>query len=423
MIKAVKGTRDILPPSSTTWNHVERVSREVFRTYNYQEIRTPIFEETALFARGVGADTDIVGKEMYTFEDRDGSSLTLRPENTASVMRAYIEHRLDQVPGVKKFYYIGPMFRRERPQKGRFRQFYQIGAEAIGSESAIVDGEVIEMVVEILTRCGLSGFHLIINSVGCSDCRPAFNKLLQEKLAEIAPKLCGDCQRRAVTNPLRVLDCKVPEDQPYIDTLPSILDHLDEKCSSHFAIVRAHLDRRGIAYEVRPRLVRGLDYYMRTTFEITHGALGAQNSVLGGGRYDGLAESIGSKVPAPGIGFSIGEDRLVMSVEDAHPDQFKTSVDVFLAPLGELAEQHATGLAADLRGAGFSVERSVDKKLKRALEVANKLGARFSLILGDNEINAGIYLLKDMASGEQYSLSKEALLEKVKKLIHGTSTS
>ncbi len=414
MIKAVKGTRDILPPASAVWNHVERVAREVFRTYNYQEIRTPIFEETALFARGVGADTDIVGKEMYTFEDRDGSSLTLRPENTASVMRAYIEHRLDQVPGVKKYYYMGPMFRRERPQKGRFRQFYQIGAEAIGSESAVVDGEVIEMVVEILSRCGLTGFHLIINSVGCSDCRPAFNALLKEKLVELAPKLCADCQRRAVTNPLRVLDCKVPEDQPLIDTLPSILDHLDEKCRSHFAIVRGHLDQRGIAYEVRPRLVRGLDYYMRTTFEITHGALGAQNSVLGGGRYDGLAESIGSKVPSPGIGFSIGEDRLVMSVEDAHPDQFKTSVDVYLAPLGEIAEQHAGGLAAELRTEGLSVERSVDKKLKRSLEVANKLGARFALILGDNEINAGTYLLKDMATGEQQSFSKDALLEKLR---------
>jgi histidyl-tRNA synthetase len=353
---------------------------------------------------------------MYTFEDRDGSSLTLRPENTASVMRAYIEHRLDQVPGVKKFYYIGPMFRRERPQKGRFRQFYQIGAEAIGSESAVVDGEVIEMVVEILSRCGLAGFHLIINSVGCSDCRPTFNKLLQEKLAEIAPRLCSDCQRRAVTNPLRVLDCKVPEDQPLIDTLPSILDHLDEKCSSHFATVKAHLDQRGISYEVRPRLVRGLDYYMRTTFEITHGALGAQNSVLGGGRYDGLAESIGSKVAAPGIGFSIGEDRLVMSVEDAHPDQFKSSVDVFLAPLGELAEQQAGTLAADIRELGLSVERSVDKKLKRALEVANKLGARFALIQGDNEINAGIYLLKDMATGEQFSLTREALLAKLRDL-------
>jgi histidyl-tRNA synthetase len=414
MIKAIKGTRDILPPASTVWNHVERVAREVFRTYNYQEIRTPIFEETALFARGVGADTDIVGKEMYTFEDRDGSSLTLRPENTASVMRAYIEHRLDQVPGVKKFYYIGPMFRRERPQKGRFRQFYQIGAEAIGSESPVVDGEVIEMVVEILSRCGLEGFHLIINSVGCADCRPGFNALLREKLAEIAPKLCEDCQRRAVTNPLRVLDCKVPQDQPYIDALPSILDHLDEKCRSHFATVRSHLDQRGISYEVRPRLVRGLDYYMRTTFEITHGSLGAQNSVLGGGRYDGLAESIGSKVPAPGIGFSIGEDRLVMSVEDARPEQFKTSVDVFLAPLGEVAELHAGGLAAELRGAGLSVERSADKKLKRALEVANKIGARFAVILGDNEISAGTYQLKDMTSGEQLSLSKEALLQKLR---------
>ncbi len=415
MIRAVKGTRDILPPASAAWNHVEEVAREVFRTYNYQEIRTPIFEETSLFARGVGADTDIVGKEMYTFEDRDGSSLTLRPENTASVMRAYIEHRLDQIPGVKKFYYIGPMFRRERPQKGRFRQFYQIGAEAIGSESPIVDAEVIEMVVEILTRAGLEGFHLIINSVGHPECRAKFNAVLREKLADIAPQLCADCQRRAVTNPLRVLDCKVPEDQPLIDTLPSILDHLDDECRAHFAAVRAHLDSRGIKYEVRPRLVRGLDYYMRTTFEITHGSLGAQNSVLGGGRYDGLAESIGSKVAAPGIGFSIGEDRLVMSVEDAQPDRFKTSVDVFLATLGESAEQHAGGLAAELRGAGVSVERSVDRKLKRALEVANKQGARFALILGDNEMNSGTYLLKDMTTGEQHSLSKVALLEKLKK--------
>jgi histidyl-tRNA synthetase len=414
MIKAVKGTRDILPPASAVWNHVERVAREVFRTYNYQEIRTPIFEETALFARGVGADTDIVGKEMYTFEDRDGSSLTLRPENTASVMRAYIEHRLDQVPGVKKFYYMGPMFRRERPQKGRFRQFYQIGAEAIGSESAVVDGEVIEMVVEILARSGLAGFQLIINSVGCSDCRPAFNALLKEKLAEIAPKLCTDCQRRAVTNPLRVLDCKVPEDQPYIDTLPSILDHLGPECQEHFNVVKAHLHNRGIAHEIRPRLVRGLDYYTRTTFEVTHGALGAQNSVLGGGRYDGLAELIGSRVPAPGIGFSIGEDRLVMSVEESHPGEFKQRADVFLIPFPGAGENTADGLAADLRNAGFIVERAADRKLKRAMEIANKVGARFTLILGDDEVNTGTYSLKDMTTGEQHSLSKEDLFGKLR---------
>src|ERR1022692_2106831 len=234
MIKAIKGTRDILPPASAVWNRVETVAREVFRTFNYHEIRTPIFEETALFTRGVGEDTDIVGKEMYTWEDRDGTSLTLRPEATASVMRAYIEHRLDQIPGIKKFYYIGPMFRRERPQKGRYRQFYQIGAEAIGSESPIVDAEVIEMVVEILRRSGLEGFHLILNSVGCSQCRPAFNALLREKLSEVAGTLCADCQRRAVTNPLRVLDCKVPDDQSTIDTLPSILDHLCAECHEHF---------------------------------------------------------------------------------------------------------------------------------------------------------------------------------------------
>jgi len=414
VIKAVKGTRDILPPASAAWNHVEAIAREVFRTYNYQEIRTPLFEETALFARGVGEDTDIVGKEMYTWEDRDGSSLTLRPEATASVMRAYIEHRLDQVPGIKKLYYIGPMFRRERPQKGRFRQFYQIGAEAIGSDSPIVDAEVIEMVVELLRRAGMEGFHLLLNSVGCSDCRPAYLALLREKLADIAPKLCSDCQRRAVTNPLRVLDCKVPGDQPYIDQLPSILDHLDDACRQHFASVRGNLDARGIAYEIRPRMVRGLDYYMRTTFEITHGALGAQNSVLGGGRYDGLAEAIGSKVPAPGIGFSIGEDRLVMILEEASPDRFKPAVDVFLAPMGEAAELHAGALAAELRSLGFSVERSADRKLKRALEVANKTGARYTLILGDDEVNTGTYSLKDMASGEQVKLQRSELAARIK---------
>jgi histidyl-tRNA synthetase len=329
-------------------------------------------------------------------------------------MRAYIEHRLDQIPGVKKFYYIGPMFRRERPQKGRFRQFYQIGAEAIGSDSAIVDGEVIEMVVELLKRCGLRDAHLIINSVGCSECRPAFLAKLREALAEVAPKMCADCQRRVTTNPLRVLDCKVPEDQPIIDALPSILDHLDEACATHFTTVREHLDNRRIPYEVRPRLVRGLDYYMRTTFEITHGSLGAQNSVLGGGRYDGLAESIGSKVAAPGIGFSIGEDRLVMSVEEAHPELAAAGVDVFLATMGAEAERHAGELAAELRAQRISVERSVDRKLKRALEGADKTGARFTLILGEDEVASGTYSLKEMSSGEQVKLQRAELAARIR---------
>jgi histidyl-tRNA synthetase len=352
---------------------------------------------------------------MYTFEDRDGGSLTLRPEATASVMRAYIEHRLDQIPGVKKFYYIGPMFRRERPQKGRFRQFYQIGAEAIGSDSAIVDAEVIEMVVELLRRAGLDGFELLLNSIGDANCRPAYLARLREELQKVAPRLCQDCQRRATTNPLRVLDCKVPEDQPIIETLPAILDHLCIPCQEHMSIVRAHLDHRKIAYRIQPRMVRGLDYYMRTTFEITHGALGAQNSVLGGGRYDGLAEALGSRVPAPGIGFSIGEDRLVMSVEAAQPGAYQPALDLFLIPLPGIAESYGSDLAAELRAAGITVERSPDRKLKRAMEIANKAGARFVLILGENEINSGTYTLKDMASGEQVSLSRAELEGRIKR--------
>ena len=409
MLRAVKGTRDLLPPDTAVWNRVERIARDVFRCYNYQEIRTPVFEETQLFARGVGAETDIVSKEMYTFEDRDGSSLTLRPENTASVIRAYIEHRLDQKPGLLKLYYMGPMFRRERPQKGRFRQFFQIGAEAIGSESPYVDAEVIEMVTELLTRCGLRGFELVINSVGCSNCRPVFIAKLREALQPVAAGLCQDCQRRTETNPLRVLDCKIPEDQPVINQLPSILDHLCEVCAPHFQAVQRYLRDRDIPYEIRPRLVRGLDYYMRTTFEVIHGNLGAQNSVLGGGRYDGLAESLGSSVPAPGIGFSIGEDRLVMTV-DQTPDEV---LDVYMAPLGEAALQHAGILARDLRRTGVSVEVAAGGKLKRAMELANKLSARYALILGDDEIAAGQYSLKDMATGDQHRVTREELFQKI----------
>jgi histidyl-tRNA synthetase len=387
------------------WNRVEAAARAVFRGYNYHEIRTPILEETQLFARGVGAETDIVTKEMYTFEDRDGSSLTLRPENTASVIRAYIEHRLDQRPGVQKLYYIGPMFRRERPQKGRYRQFYQIGAEAIGSESPVVDAEVIEMVVELLERSGLAGFKLLINSVGDHRCRPQYIELLRQELAGVSSKMCGDCQRRAETNPLRVLDCKVEADQPVIEKLPAIVDHLCGECRAHFDTVKQHLDSRGIEYEVRPRLVRGLDYYMRTTFEVIHGGLGAQNSVLGGGRYDGLAESLGSKLAAPGIGFSIGEDRLVTIVETGH---HATALDLLIAPLGEPAMRQAALMAREYRRSGLSVELA-EGKLKRLMELANKLEARFVLIVGEDEMAAGRYALKNMSTGEQESLARDEI--------------
>jgi len=409
MIKAVRGTRDILPPSSAVWNHVETVARQVFRAYNYGEIRTPIFELTELFARGVGSDTDIVSKEMYTWDDRDGTSVTLRPECTASVIRACIEHRLDQLPGLKKFFYLGPMFRRERPQKGRFRQFSQIGAEVIGSESPVIDAELIELVLELLIRCGVDAPQLLLNSVGCPLCRPAFIEKLRQSLQEVKSGMCEDCRRRAETNPLRVLDCKVPEDQPIIDRLPSILDHLGPECATHFAAVRELLDARDIRYEIRPRLVRGLDYYTKTTFEVVHGALGAQNSVLGGGRYDGLAELLGSRVPLPGIGFSIGEDRLVMTIEERLDAALLSPLDLYVVPMGAEAVRHAALLARDLRRAGVVVEVSTDAKVKRAMELANKLNARFALLLGDNEIAAGVYALKDMAAAAQRNVTREEL--------------
>jgi histidyl-tRNA synthetase len=411
MIRAIRGTRDILPPQSALWNYVESQAREVFRTYHYQEIRTPIFEETALFARGVGEDTDIVSKEMYTWTDRDGTSLTLRPENTASVIRAWIEHRLDQIPGLKKLYYIGPMFRRERPQKGRYRQFSQIGAECIGSESPVVDAEIIELALDVLSRCGVEHAHLLLNSVGCPACRPAFVEQLRERLAAVRGGLCQDCQRRSETNPLRVLDCKVPEDQNTIDSLPSILEHLCEACRKHFETVQELLSARGIEYEIRSRLVRGLDYYTRTTFEVTHGALGAQNSILGGGRYDGLAEALGSRVPAPGIGFSIGEDRLVLAIEDRISAEELARLDVFVIPVGQAALKECALLARELRGAGFSVELSADAKVKRAMELANKAGARFAVIVGDDEIARGEVALKDMARGEQSTVARSGLVQ------------
>src|SRR6266699_258051 len=314
MIKAIRGTRDLLPPETALWNFVEAAVRDVFHAYNFQEIRTPIFEETQLFARSVGEETDIVSKEMYTWEDRGrgqsekGQSLTLRPENTAGVVRAYVEHKLwDR--GLNKLYYIGPQFRRERPQKGRYRQFYQIGAEVIGpasagSESPARDAEIIELLATLLDRLGIRGWQLQLNSIGCANDRAAYNEALRKALEPVKDQMDPDCQRRAVTNPLRVFDCKVPADQPIIEKLPRMADYLDDACRSHFAEVRALLDAVGVNYKLNARLVRGLDYYTRTAFEFTHGALGAQNAILGGGRYDGLSESLGGP-SAPGIGFAI----------------------------------------------------------------------------------------------------------------------
>jgi histidyl-tRNA synthetase len=414
-LRAVRGTRDLLPAETALWQHIEDESRRVFAAYNFQEIRTPILEQTALFARSVGDDTDIVMKEMYSFEDRDHESLTLRPEATASVVRAYIEHSLYNQGGIQKLHYMGPMFRRERPQKGRYRQFYQIGAEVLGSDHPAIDAEVLEMLVLLLRRVGLARFTLQINSVGCQRCRPEYLKILRRALEQVKDNLCADCQRRAETNPLRVLDCKVEADQPMINKLPTILDHLGPECRQHFDRVTAELRQRGIEFEIVPRLVRGLDYYTKTTFEITSGALGAQNAVLGGGRYDGLSEMLGGP-PAPGFGFSIGEDRLVLVVaEESQRDaaRFQTwapKLDAYIAWIGDATLALASTLASELRRQGFRIEIAYEPaKLKKAMGVASKLGAQFAVIIGEGELATGKYQVKNMSTGEQEPVAPDQI--------------
>jgi histidyl-tRNA synthetase len=566
-LKAVRGTRDLLPPETALWNRIEATARDVFARYNFGEIRTPVFEDTALFARGVGEETDIVSKEMYTWEDRDrfeknllkeswmkvygrdhlslepnlliGDSrvdlvvrrsgvhsdqkvvvvelvvfspditksdilrlnqameqyasnvydehlighlvvplkrpnpldlsglqetaallgmelkqgpfnefhlkrtsdsnlgiigihqspgefflsaqrLTLRPENTAGVVRAYIEHQLGETGQLQKLYYIGPQFRRERPQKGRYRQFSQIGAEVIGppsagSESPLRDAEVLEMLATLLDELGIKGWTLELNSVGSPADRSRYNEALRAALAPVVPQMCVDCQRRAVTNPLRVLDCKVPADQPIIETLPVIADSLDEESKKHFAAVTAALDAAGVPYTRNHRLVRGLDYYTRTTFEFTHGGLGAQNALLGGGRYDGLSEAIGGP-KAPGIGFAMGEDRLVLTLL-AQESAVSQKADAFIAPLGDtkdevkLAEMNAAALvlARELRHAGLWIELGEGSfRLKKSFEAADKC-ARQIVILGEDELKSGILTVKNFSTGNQTKVPRADL--------------
>jgi histidyl-tRNA synthetase len=425
MIKAPRGTRDLLPPDTALWNFVEATVHDVFRAYNFHEIRTPIFESTELFARGVGEETDIVSKEMFTWEDRGraesnkGQSLTLRPEATAGIVRAYIEHKLwDR--GLNKLYCIGPMFRRERPQKGRYRQFYQIDAEIIGppssgSDSPARDAEILEMLATLLDRIGITGWTLELNSVGSSAERVKFNDALRIALDPVKDKLCGDCQRRAVTNPLRVLDCKVPEDQPIINTLPRISDFLDEESRQHFADVQEILRAVGVDFQINSRLVRGLDYYTRTAFEFTHGALGAQNAILGGGRYDGLSEALGGPA-APGIGFAIGEDRLVMTLAEKIPaESVIRKPDVYIAPLGAGMNIAAARLARELRRHYLVVDLGDETfRLKKSFEAADKIGAKYILIVGENEVKADTFTLKNLVTGEQVSVPRADLAPKIR---------
>ncbi len=421
-LKAVRGTRDLLPPETVLWNRIEETARRVFARYNFGEIRTPIFEDTFLFARSVGEETDIVSKEMYTWEDRARAqsektqSLTLRPENTAGVVRAYIEHKLGETGQLQKLYYIGPQFRRERPQKGRYRQFFQIGAEVIGppssgSESPLRDAEVLEMLATLLDELGITGWTLHLNSVGSAADRARYNEALRAALVPVAPRMCADCQRRAVTNPLRVLDCKVPEDQPIIESLPRIADSLDQDSVFHFAAVTAALDAAGVPYTRNHRLVRGLDYYTRTTFEFTHGGLGAQNALLGGGRYDGLSEAIGGP-KAPGIGFALGLDRLVLTLQaqEGNPDSAaQQAMDAYIAPLGETVNAAALALARELRRGGLSVELGDGSfRIKKSFEAANRTARRI-VILGEDELQSGILTVKDFSTGIQTKVPRAEL--------------
>ncbi len=433
--QTVTGTRDLLPPDTALWSRVERVAQEVFRSFGFDEIRVPVLEPTELFARAVGADTDIVSKEMFTFSPEESfvlgtkelaaldraaeerETISLRPEATASVCRAYIEHSMFQLPQPVKLYYMGPMFRRERPQKGRYRQFYQIGAEVLGGNDApAIDAEVIEMVMTFFDKLELPGLELDINSIGhnAPDCRPKYVELVREESRKVKDQLGADSQRRIETNPLRVLDSKLESEQPIIAKLPRIADHLCDACKAHYAEVKKQLQLRGVIYKESWRLVRGLDYYMRTTFEITAKGLGSQNAVCGGGRYDGLVELLGGP-PTKGIGFAIGEDRLILSLQDAGKGAARQGRDVYIAWMGERAYPEAVRIAKVLRNAGLSVELPpTELKFGKALERASKLDSRYALILGDNEVSEGFYTLKTLADGTQQKFTEPDLLEFLK---------
>jgi histidyl-tRNA synthetase len=411
-ISGVKGMNDLLPGESARWQEMEAVARDVFALYGYREVRTPIVEHAQLFARGVGEATDIVNKEMYVFEDKGEELLALRPEGTAGTVRAFIEHGA-YVEGPQKWFYLGPMFRRERPQKGRYRQFFQIGAEAIGSESPAVDAEVIEMVLDYLARLGVRA-TLKLNSVGDRSCRPAYLADLKGYLTGRVGELCADCKDRIERNPLRVLDCKVESCQPVLEGAPRLVDRLCPECAAHFDAVKGGLDALGVAYRVDARLVRGLDYYVRTAYEFTSDALGAQSAVAGGGRYDALVETLGGP-PTPGIGFALGEERLAMILEKVGRPAPERRPVVFFVSADATGAKEALRLAAELRKADVACELDPrGGKMKAQFKQAERVGARYAVVLGGNEVASGQAKLKDMQSREETPVALAELARRVK---------
>ena len=404
-INGVKGFNDILPGEVEKWQHIEATARRVFELYGLSEIRIPILEKTELFSRSIGDATDIVEKEMYSFEDKGGNKVTMRPEGTASVMRAFIEHKLHALDPVARLYYMGPMFRYERPQKGRYRQFHQIGAELTGVSAPSIDAHVLTMLTQFFAELGLTEPSLQINSLGCPACRPVYRETLKKFLLGKIELLCEDCERRYETNPLRALDCKSPGCQEATKGAPSMLDYLCADCADHFEKTRSYLDLVGTGYSINERMVRGLDYYTRTTFEMVTGMLGSQSAVAAGGRYDGLISELGGP-QLPGIGFAIGVERVALLLAEK---DFSRRPDLFIATMGEKAHSVAFGLMAGLQRSGVAVEMDYEgKSLKSQMRRADKFKSRYTLIVGDDELGRGTAPLKDMDGGTQAEVALDA---------------
>jgi len=409
--QAIKGVKDILTGEIEKWQFMEKTAREVFELYGFSEIRIPIFEMTAVFTRSIGETTDIVEKEMYTFNDRSGDSLTLRPEGTASVVRAYVEHNLYNPPSVVKLYYMGPMFRCERPQAGRYRQFYQIGAEVFGTENPEIDAEVIGMLLKYFEKLGLKELELQINSLGCDECRPKFREALLEFLKNKINLLCEDCQKRFERNPLRIFDCKSVNCHEVTNGAPTIEHYRCENCKKHFKYTQNFLNKLNISYTLNPKLVRGLDYYTKTAFEIISRGLGSQNAIAGGGRYDKLVEEFGGP-PTPAFGFAIGVDRTAQLIQPSALSPQPSATHVFIAALGERADLKTFELINVLRQNGIRVERDYEKgSLKSQLRKANKFGVRYTIIIGDNELDKGKAILRDMSGSQQEEIDIERIVE------------
>lgn len=417
MIKAVTGTKDILPADIPRWKYLEENVERIFTSFNYKEIRTPIFEETTVFARGIGEETDIVGKEMYTFTDRSDTSLTLKPEMTAAVVRAYNEHSLGAQQPLVKLFYLSPMFRQERPQAGRFRQFHQFGAEAIGSKSPLLDAEMIQMSYGILRSLGLKNLTVNINSLGTPETRENYKKLLKNFLEDKKNKLSEDSRRRFETNILRIFDSKVESDQKIIKDAPKLIDHLDEESKTDFEIVKDQLKKSNIPFKIDPILVRGLDYYTKLTFEIDSGSVGAQTALVGGGRYDLLIETLGGK-PTPATGFAAGIERILLACENEKSfTVLEPSIDVYLVRIGDELESFVSELATKLRKENLSIDFDyLQRSVKAQMREANKMNAKYVLFIGGDEYKEGMIKMKNMSSGEEEKISIAQIREFVAKL-------